>query len=50
MPFAIYTELLREQRGKGLVEGDQVLRIFPTLKLVLRCADHQGGKGRTIVL
>ena len=35
VPFVIYAKLLREQRGKGLVKSDQVLRIFAALKLVL---------------
>ena len=48
VPFAIYAELLREQRGKGLVEGDKVLRIFPTFKFVLGCTAHQKGKGKPV--
>ncbi len=50
VPFAIYAELLREQRRESLVESDQVLRIFPTFKRVLGCADHQGWEGRSAAL
>lgn len=36
VPFIIiYAKLLGEQRGKGLVKSDQILRIFAALKLVL---------------
>jgi hypothetical protein len=33
--FVICAKLLREERGKSLVKGDQVLSVLPTLKLVL---------------
>jgi hypothetical protein len=35
MSFAIFAELFGEQRGKILVKCDQILGVFPTLKLVL---------------
>ena len=35
LSFAIFAELFREQRRELLVKRDQVLSVFPALKLVL---------------
>jgi hypothetical protein len=35
VPFTIYAKLLGEQGGEPLIEGNQVLGVFPALEFIL---------------
>jgi hypothetical protein len=42
VPFAIYAKLLGEEGGEPLIEGNQVLSVFPALEFILGAQISRG--------